>query len=310
LEGAALPDIPGTWKWRAISSGDDPHPEIEGVIECTPAEEPGPLLARGRHFELAGGGPLYLVGNFLDHAHGFRSTHTLLAESTTEVQRNRIFDRQHALHDVNFINFYLANRGDYAWQSVTPWVGSGKKSDKTRFDLARWKMFEEWIERAGQNGMLVGLWFFADDSAFGSLSREDRERFLRYAMARTSAYPHVFYVLALEYEEAFPDDVLRDMGMFVSRHNPWKRLVSTHLIEGADWNFDGDAWADFIASQVGNETTSERVNGFVRKFRRDHAIPHLHMEYGILRVDHDVGLMQRTWANFCGGAAEEAREAV
>jgi hypothetical protein len=164
-------------------------------------------------------------------------------------------------------------------------------------------MYDEWIERAGRERMLVCLWFFADDSGFGSMSREDRERFLRYAMARTSAFANTFYVLGLEYEEAFTDDVLREMGTFLFRHNPWKRLMSTHLVEGGGWNFRNEEWAGFITSQAGNVTTAEKVNGHVRKFRRKHSIPLLHVEFGILLFDHDPELVRRTWANFCGGAA-------
>ena len=311
------PNRPGIWKWKAIQqvNGAISRPEVEGEIECIVSGEPGPLVTLGSHFELAGAepfsevplssgaGPLYLVGNFLDLAHGLRSTQTFFAESTTDAQRTLILNRQRNLHDVNFINFYLANRGDYDWQSVTPWVGNGKKSDKTRFDLSRWKMYEEWIEGVGREGMLVCLWFFADDSGFSSLSRAERERYLRYAMARTSAFSHTFYMIGLEYEEAFSDDVMREMGEFLSRHNPWSRLISTHMIEGGEWNFRDERWAHFITSQAGNESKAERVNGNARKFDREFSIPHLSVEFGHLRSDFDVALLQRTWANLCGGAA-------
>ena len=267
------PDLPGIWKWKTHEQilGAMSSAEIQGTFECIPNPEPLSLATRGRSFELQGGDPLYLVGNFLDHAHGLRSTHTLLAESTPEAQRHRILERQRDLHDANFVNFYLANRGDYASQSVTPWVGNRKKNDKSRFDLSRWKMYDEWIERAGQERMLVCLWFFADDSGFGSLSREDRERFLRYAMARTSAFAHTFYILALEYEEAFTDDVMSEMGTFLSEHNPWSRLVSTHLVGRGEWNFEGERWADFIASQAGNKPRRNESTAMCENF--DASIP-------------------------------------
>jgi hypothetical protein len=314
------PDLVGSWTWTtrpgAVGSARDSRapgttgsPDsvgahaLRGEFECVPSDDSGPLVARDRHFELANGGPIYLVGNFLDFVGGRRSTHTLLADEATDGEREEILFRQREIHHANFVNLYLANLGDYDAQSVTPWLGTAAENDKTRFDLARWALYDRWIERIGREGMLAFLWLFADDSGFGKLSRADRERYLRYALGRTSAYRHVVFIVALEFQEAFSIEEIRAMGTFVAAHNPWGRLVSTHMLEGKDWELDGEPWAEFIASQAGNDASPASVHAYARSMDRKETIPHLDVEFGILEKDGDLELRKRMWANLCGGAA-------
>ncbi len=306
------PDRVGPWTWTMRSrAAQDPigartsnhATALRGEFECVPSEDSGPLVARDRQFELVNSGPIYLVGNFLDFVGGRRSTHTLLADEATDGEREEILFRQREIHRANFVNLYLANLGDYDAQSVTPWLGTAAHNDKAQFDLARWALYDRWIERIGREGMLAFLWFFADDSGFGKLSRADRERYLRYAMARTAAYRHVVFVVALEFQEAFSIEEIRAMGTFVDEHNPWGRLVSTHMLEGKDWELDGEPWAGFIASQAGNDASPASVHAYARSMDREETIPHLDVEFGILEKDGDLELRKRVWANLCGGAA-------
>jgi hypothetical protein len=297
------PYITGIWSWRTVS-GDAPDSGLAGFsgqFECTESGDIGGVVADGQHFRFQNGDYVYLVGNFLDFANGLRTTHTFMSETTSDAQRDAIIVRQHDFHTGNKANIYFANRGDYGGQSVTPWVGTKESNDKTRMDLARWHLYDEYIRRFKENGMLAEMWFFADESSFGGLAPADKYRLFRYAMARTSAFSHTMYVIALEWSEGWAVSSVRDAGNFIQAHNPWGRLLSIH--NHTDWAFSGDSWATFIATQAGNSARAPAINSLAMAMRNNESIPHLDEEYGILNSDTDGRLRGNLWANFTGGAA-------
>jgi len=52
-------------------------------------------------------------------------------------------------------------------------------------------------------GVLSQLWFYADNSGFGDLPDADRQRLIKYAMARLSGYVNTMFILALEWQEGW-----------------------------------------------------------------------------------------------------------
>jgi hypothetical protein len=252
------------------------------------------------------GGYTYTIANFLDFSNGLRSTHTFMSETTTDSQRDAIINRQKNFHAANKMNVYFANKGDYSNQSVTPWLGTAASNDKTKMDLARWKKFDAYLQRIKSNGMLAEMWFFADDSNFGGLSESIKNRLARYAMARTSAYSHTLYVLALEWQEGWSATAVTKFGNYVQSRNPWGRMVSVHSLTLKNWSFSGQSWANFIASQPGNDSACSQVNSYASGFYNNQSIPHIGEEFGILNSNSDASLRHRLWANLAGGAAGSA----
>lgn len=299
------PDAPGTWRWRTVPGDvrDEALLGLSGSFECVESGASGGLVRDGRHFRLQRGPFIYLVGNFLDRAHGLRTTHTFMGETTTDEQRDAIIARQRDFHTANKMNLYIANKGDYDGQSVTPWLGTADENDRTRMDLHRWNRFDEHLIRLKETRLLAELWFFADDSDFGSLSEAERRRLIRYTMARTSAFSHTFYVLALEWQEAFSAQEVTTMGTYMQDHNPWGRPLSVHSLNQSEWAFADESWATFIASQAGNSATPDQVNAYALAMRAASPLPHIDEEFGKLTADSDTRLRANLWANFAGGAA-------
>ena len=169
-------------------------------------------------------------------------------------------------------------------------------------DLTRWKLYDQYIRGFKDAGMIAEMWFFADDSKFGELSDAVKNRLYRYAMARTSAFSHTMFVIALEWEEGWSRSSVRRSGSFIQMHNPWRRLLSVHSI-GTLWAFSGERWASFVASQSGNDANPYRVNPAAITLRVKEKIPHIGEEFGYLMSDTDDRLRANLWANFLGGAA-------
>lgn len=299
------PDQPGTWHWRTVQ-GDAPDSALQnhsGVFEAAPGSNLGGVVRDGKYFRFQNGDFIYLVGNFLDFANGLRTTHTYMSETTNDTQRTNILNRQVDFHTINKANIYFANKGDYDNQSVTPWLGSAGENDKTRMDLARWKKYDQYILDFKEKGVLAQMWFFADDSNFGALSVENKNRLARYAMARTSAFSHMMYVLALEWQEGWTKESVREFGQFVDQHNPWGRPLSVHNLTLTGWAFRGQEWATFIASQAGNDSSMEKVSEYTVGMYHSEDLPHLGEEFGILTGNSSKSLRDRMWATFTGGAA-------
>ncbi len=299
------PSKTGTWSWQTIPGDavDLGLAGLSGQFDVTAGSERGGLVANGRYFEFQDGSPTYLVGNFLDFSNGLQSTHVAMSETLTDGDRAAILARQTDFHDANKANIYLANKGDYGGRSVTPWVGSAASNDKTRMDLGRWNNYDDYIGQFKQNQMLADLWFFADDSNFGSMSRANQQRLIRYGMARTSAFNHSMYTLALEWQEGFTKTRINQLGTYLQDHNPWDRLVSVHSLNNSNWEFAGETWPTFIATQVGNSANPDDVNSYGITIRSQDTLPHIDEEYGVLASDSDTRLRGNLWANLASGAA-------
>lgn len=296
------PYMAGVWSWRTVTgdAADSGLANLSGRFHVVDSGDSGGLIAEGQHFRLQSGDYIYLVGNFLDTAVPF--THVFMSERISDRDRDAIIARNRDFHAANKINVYFANKGDYGAISVTPWLGNGSENDKTQMHLARWKKYDRYIRLFKEAGMFAELWFFADDSRFGGLSDAIKNRLFRYAMARTSAFSHTLYVIALEWEEGWSRSSVKKSGKFIQAHNPWRRLLSVHSV-GTIWFFSGDSWASFIASQAGNDAAPYAVNPSAIALRMKEKVPHIGEEFGYLKGDSDDRLRANLWANFLGGAA-------
>ncbi len=299
----------GTWKWKTIS-GDAPDSGLaghSGQFTCVESGDLGGLVAQGRYFKLQDGDYFYPVGNFLDVVSGL-PLWSYLGEETTDVQRDAILARQRNFHDANKYMLYLSNHSDASSgfkEYVTPWVGDHTNSDKQWMDLARWRLYDEYLRRLKDSGLLAYMSIFEDGKPdnYADLPEADRNRLLRYVMARSSAYSQIWYVLCFEWQEAWTRDEVNRAGAYLQAHNPWKRLVSVHDWAFAPWAFSDQSWPTYIAAQCGNEETDlGKLNSYVTSLR-SHAIPLLADEFGILTSDSVAIQRSKLWAVFCGGAA-------
>ena len=298
---------PGVWTWDAESG--DPGLDAASGRFTVEGRLPGffgrgPIAAspaRPRAVQQRDGGAVFLTGKFLDVAapDPIRFSHTLFSEELGEDHRQAMV-RRHAQLGLNKINVYLANRGDYGGVSTTPWLGTAERSDKARFDLARWRTYERWAGRLRDSGMVAHLWFFADDSGFGDLPEADRRRLLRYGMARLSGYANTMFSLALEWQEGWSREEVEAHGRFLQENNPWARLVSVHGTTG-DFQFPQSPWVDYLQIQAGNDAGHRTVYALGLANRARAARPLIQEEHGL--GEESAANRQKAWAAFMAGAA-------
>ncbi|HEX9943870.1 MAG TPA: DUF5060 domain-containing protein [Thermoanaerobaculia bacterium] len=300
-------DEPGTWRWTTASNTAGLHAQ-SGTFSCSGTLAgvfgKGPVVenpARPRTLMYQYGEPVYLIGKFLDVAAPapLEFSHTMFSESLTEANRQALFDR-HVGMKLNKINIYLANRSDYGGLATTPWVGTAAANDKQRFDLSRWWLFERWVLRMRDAGLVAQLWFFADDSGFGDLPDADRKLLIEYGMARLSAYVNTMFTLALEWQEEWTTTEVGTYMTWLQSQNPWARLASVHGTTG-DFSFPTAAWADYMDTQAGNDVGHWAIHAHGLQNRAVAAKPLLQEEFGL--GNEDTAHRQKAWAAFTAGAA-------
>ncbi len=300
-------DQAGTWQWTTTSAVPGVGGK-QGSFTCTGvlagAFGKGPIVENPSHpqtFMHQAGGPVYLIGKFLDTAapKPIQWSQVMLSENLTEADRQSMLTR-HLGMKLNKMNLYLANRGDYGGiYPVTPWLGTASANDKTRFDLARWHTYESWIKNLRGSGVLAQLWFLADDSQFGTLSEADYERYVRYAMARTSGYVNTMYILILEWQEAWPQTMVNAHGAFVQSLNSWARMVSVHGWTG-NFAFPTAPWADYMDVQSGNGNGYGTIHTYALRNHPLAVKPLIEEEFS-LGAETTLE-RQKAWAAFTAGA--------
>lgn len=300
-------DEPGTWTWRTSSNEISLNARL-GSINCSGTlagvfgkggvvENP----AKPRTFKYQYGEPVYLIGKFLDAAAPvpIQYSHTLFSEKLTDTNRQAMLDR-HVGMKLNKMAVYLANRGDYNTVSTTPWIGTATSNDKSHFDLSRWRMFDRWVVKMRDAGLVAQLWFFADDSAFGDLPDADRKRLIRYGMARMSGSVNTMFTLALEWQEGWTAAEVDTYASYVHQWNPWARVLSILGTPG-NFSFPTATWADYMQTQPGNGTTHPTVHKAALSNRGLANKPLIVEEFGT-GAEND-GNRQKAWAAFMAGPA-------
>lgn len=300
-------DTAGTWSWITHSNvasldGQTGTFSCSGTLAGTFGQGPVEAIpGRPRSFRYRLGGAVYLLGKYLDKPApaAIRFSHTMFSELRTDTDRRALLDR-HLGMSLNKINVYLANQTDYSGVSTTPWLGSKDSNDKTRFDLERWRMYEQWVREMRAAGLVTQLWFFAD--GFGNLPDADRKRLIRYGMARMSGYANTMFTLMTEWQEGWTQAEVDSHMVYLHQRNPWNRLASVHGLPG-DFSFPGSPWADYIDLQAGVSATVDHalVHDLGLKNRQMAAKPMIQEEFG--QGDETDAERKKVWAAFTSGAA-------
>jgi hypothetical protein len=301
-------DQEGTWAWTSSSAtaglgGQSGQIVCSGLLAGAFAK--GPLIIRGgrpRYFAYADGTPVYLLGKMLDFDAPTpfqRTTLIFFSHVLTDADRRFGLDYWHTM-DLNKLSIYTFNSGDFdGTEPTSPWLGC-PSCDRTRFDLAHWQTFETWTRTLRDEGMFAEIWFFADNSGVGGFPLADRQRLIRYAMARLSGYVNTMFLVTAEWEEGFNLDELQQCADTMRAFNPWQRQTSTHCLPGL-FDFPDAAWADYMSIQVGNTSGYNQNHNTAVANRALARKPSLSEEFA---QGYESGLSrQKAWAVFTAGQA-------
>ncbi len=194
-----MPDEIGTWTWTTASNTPALN-GLSGTFECV-ASEPGnrgPVSVRDNyHFGYADGTPFVECGTTC-YAWAFQSEAT--QQQTIETLITSPFNK---LRMCLFPKWYQHNRKE---PPMYPFPRTGDTNDYSTFNPAYFQHLDRLILELRRIGVQADLILFHpyDKWGYQSMPADVDDRYLRYVIARFSAFHNVWWSLANEY------DLLRD----------------------------------------------------------------------------------------------------
>ena len=190
------PPTPGEWRYETTSN----RPELQGRSGSLTASRPsgnnhGPVeVCHTAYLRYADGTPY----------HQFGTTCYAWVHQTRELQEQTL--RTLAASPFNKIRFCVFPKS-YAYNQNEPELfpfvkGLDGKFDFSQPDPAFWRHLEQRVldlQRLGIEADII-LWHPYDRWGFARMSAEEDDRYLRYCIARLSAFRHVWWSLANEYD--------------------------------------------------------------------------------------------------------------
>lgn len=213
-----MPDTPGDWTWRTRSNQAALNDQ-RGTLRCTPARPGmhGPVRVRDRFHFAHADGTLYLPFGTTCYAW----THQPLAmqEQTLQTLKASRFNK---IRMGVFPKDYIYNSNEALLPMFQ--VGPDGREDFSRPNVAAFQLLDHQVLALREMGIEADIILFHPYDRWGycAMGEANDHHYLRYVVARLSAYANVWWSLANEYD--FLLDV-KPMGY-------WDRLF--HIVEESD----------------------------------------------------------------------------
>ncbi|MFO0805870.1 MAG: DUF5060 domain-containing protein [Gemmataceae bacterium] len=191
------PPTPGEWEYETASNKKGLSGKTGKLTAVRPTGgNHGPVRVFDTHYLRYADGTAY---------HQFGTTCYAWVHQPQELQEQTLKTLAAApFNKVRFCvfpkSYYVANKNEPERFAFVK--GEGGKFDFGRFDPAFWRQFEQRVldlQKLGIEADLI-LWHPYDRWGFAEMSAEQDDRYLRYCVARLSAYRNVWWSLANEYD--------------------------------------------------------------------------------------------------------------
>ncbi|HRY50559.1 MAG TPA: DUF5060 domain-containing protein [Candidatus Paceibacterota bacterium] len=269
------PPTTGEWQYKTASNVPELHGKSGRFTATVPtAGNRGPIEVFDTFYLRYADGTPY---------HPFGTTCYVWTHQNRELQEQTL--KTLAASPFNKIRFcvfpksYVYNKNEpefFAFQK-----GANGKFDFSRPDPAFWRHFEQRIQDLQKLGIEADLilWHPYDRWGFADMSDEEDDRYLRYCIARLSAFRNVWWSLANEYDfmtEQRPghrgNKQWEDWDRFfeiLQKEDPHQRLRGIH--NGSKWYDHTKGWVTHASLQ-----TSDMNAGF--RFRNQYQKPIIYDE--------------------------------
>lgn len=258
-----MPDTQGRWTYRTRSSTAALNGH-EGEFECVPSSvgNHGPVrVDRSHHFRYADGTFYSCIGTT---CYGWIHQGEALARQTLESLSTSPFNK---LRMTVFPKSFLYNEHDdperFPWPLLKKggstwdghWESKGGKLewqfDFDRFDVGFFRMLDERIRQLMALGVEADIILFHpyDRWGFSQMNRDTDLFYLRYIIARTSAFRNVWWSLANEWDFMGRKTIedFNCIGRTIAKCDPYHHLTSIH--NGVKWFDQHHSWITHCSVQ-------------------------------------------------------------
>lgn len=223
-----MPQTEGTWQFYTQSNHDSLN-QLSGEFQCTAAskENHGPVEVKHTyHFSYRDGSPYTPFGTTC-----YVWTHQSkeLEETTLNTLKNHSFNK---IRMCIFPKYYTYNETD---PTIYPFLGSRASGfDFTQFNPAYFQHLEEKIDELDSLGIQADIILFHpyDNGRWGfdRMTNEQNETYVKYVVARLSAFKNVWFSIANEYDlmDNFSLSDWENYIKIVHVEDPYQHLLSIH----------------------------------------------------------------------------------
>jgi hypothetical protein len=248
------PATEGKWTYKTFSNVAELSGKT-GALNCVKPSESnhGPLeIYNTYYFKYADGTPYFCVGTT---CYQWISQPKELQDLTMKTLASAPFNK---IRMCIFPKWYIYNRTEPASAAYVNITDS--TFDFTKFNPVFWQNLENRIVELGKLGIQADIVLFHpyDKWGFSTMTKEQDDRYIRYAIARLSAYSNVWWSLANEFDfmtippregHAGNKDV-EDWDRFFSilqNEDPYHRFSGIH--NGAKWYDHTKSWVTHASIQ-------------------------------------------------------------
>jgi hypothetical protein len=138
---------------------------------------------------------------------------------------------------------------------LRPWVAEAPESfdrpgiDFTRFDVPYWQKWERMLRFARDRDVIISvIQDISTHKAQPAAGSEDERRYLRYAVARLSAFSNVTWDLGDDLDSFRDEKWAHETGTLIESWDPYKHLASSHPVHRENQDRASD-WFGFTSIQ-------------------------------------------------------------
>jgi hypothetical protein len=230
-----------------------------GVFRATDGHRRGPIRVDAKypwHFIWEGTGEHYFFnGTTAFWLPGWRDDRVI----------DYSIERLHRMK-INRIRVLLAGAANYYWgepvlngdnfsMMLRPWVAKDPKSfdhpgiDYTRFDIPYWQKWERMLRFARDRDVIISAIIdISTHTAQAAAGSNDERRYIRYAVARLSAFSNITWDLGDDLDSFRDEKWAHETGTLIEGWDPYRHLATSHPVHREHQDRTSD-WFGFTSIQ-------------------------------------------------------------
>lgn len=286
------PSETGEWSWSSTCETDPGLSGKSGRFQCVESELPGRLLVHPKNPRqwMTEDGRWFL--NLNDTSYFLLCAQDSTGAAIPDADARAYVKDAMERGITSFRSFIAVGTGASRDLETDHWNDYFEDRDRTRpnrnsigvADRRLRMLLDEFSDATIQVVLFPrGSSYRADDTVWSKMSTAQRERILRYLIARFGAYPQIFWLVVNDAHYApvvlppragdpeqpprtltFPSNIAmaREVGAFFQNHDPWRHPISTGPARGVPFYFEREPWTTYIHLEAEFEVSASRFEDY------------------------------------------------
>jgi hypothetical protein len=236
-----MPPSPGDYTYSVAYQQGDFQKNFTGTFRASDGHRRGPVRVDAEY-------PWHFIWEGSREHYFFNGTTAYWLPGWSEERIiNNSIERLHRLK-VNRMRVLLSGAANISWgESVMtgenftvflrPWIAQAPQSydhpgfDFTRFNVPYWQKWERMLRFARDRDVIISVVLdISTHQAQAPAGSEDERRYIRYAVARLSAFSNITYDLGDDLDSFRDEKWARETGTLIESWNPYKHLATSHPV--------------------------------------------------------------------------------